>query len=303
MLVRGLTGLAVVVSGASAAFSTRASATQNSPPAAIERSTADGYRVTFTTINRNSKQPGNSVTQNIVMQVANGLARIDYSGAGVANLPAGAYTVYDAATSRMTMVLPTERQFVPMDSTGVGPTLGQARSMLNMVFTDVTATKDTLGVGELVLGYATRKFRVTMGFTAQINIEGTKFSLRTETESETQLSSEVSLLDPGFRMYGLSAQKTMGTDALFNGDTAMLRTAAIAAIPDAGFPMTQTTTTRIISAADTSTIESTMRVTAFTKTAIDRTTFEVPIGFTATDIGAMARKRVAEQPEPPAARR
>jgi hypothetical protein len=303
MIVRTVPGILLLLSGAAVVpVSDTADNASLPQPRQVAR-VGDGYRFTFTNITRNSKVPSASGESAVVLRVLDGVARMDYPGAGMPGLPVGAYMLYDASTLRMTMVLPAEKQFVPMDSAGMGGTIRDAQQMMNMTFANVTASRDSLGAGETLFGFATRKFVVRIAYTMNMAMGDMAISMRTETEAETHLSEAVAALDPGFRMSGQSMAKTMGVQAFYNGDTAMVRAVAAASVPAIGFPLMHVQRSRMIQSTDTTTLEIIWRMTGFGKADVPAAELVIPQGFTATDISAMARARMSQEPPAPAASR
>jgi hypothetical protein len=292
-----------LVLSAGLVVSTNGSAQRAGVPLPAARQ-ADGYRLTLSSTVSTSRGAKTPVAGDMVMLVKNGRARIEYAAPQATGLPADAYMLFDATTNRTTIVVPSQRKFVSMDSAGMTPMLGAIAEMPAMTFTNVVARRDALGTGDVVLGYTTRKIRVVFGYTAGINIGDVAMSLRTDVESESHYSDSLASLDPGFQMQGMASDaRLLARNTAFQKDTAMMRLSAIVGASEPGFPMANALRTRLIIGSDTTTTETVMRVTSVVRTNVDDLALSVPAGYTATDVRQVMSTPVAQPPEPPAAHR
>lgn len=260
---------------------------------------AASFIVTFATSFGSDDRAG--TTGSLTMRVRGSLARIDMPQGLMGNAK-GLYCLFDAARGRMTIVVPGRRLFAVVDS---GKPDGAAARLLERTprFSDVTGHRDSLGAGETILGFASRKYRMGMGVTMQTMPVAAQteamMQVRTETETEMNVSDEISALAPGFAAFGTAVSAGVaGNAAWFANDTAVRRVSALL-IPARGFPILQTTTTRLSLLGATSTSVVSMRMTSFEREPVRLEDLRVPDGYTATDLTSLSRLRVDAAGQPP----
>lgn len=271
-------------------------------PAQADRDAAAAqYTATLATSVRTSNGPGAARDGVMTIRVQGDRARVDYAFA-TPGLPAGSYILFDAGRMGTTLVVPAQKAFIVLDSSTAGGMLQQANEMLKPRSSAVTWHRDSLGAGETLLGFASRKFRMGMGMTMDVSSGDFAMSVRTETEVEMHVSEAIAALAPGFGALGrapggrnTAGSFTNGIGALLHGDSVVLRAIASMA-PPRGFPLVQVSTQRTIMRGDTTTTTTAMRLTSFERTAVPSDVFSVPAGFTPTDMMSLARKEFEARP-------
>ncbi|HYW49923.1 MAG TPA: hypothetical protein VE861_04910 [Gemmatimonadaceae bacterium] len=236
----------------------------------------------------------------MTLRVRGEQARIDYA-VDTPGMPAGTYFLFNAGLNTTTLVFPAQKSFMVLDSSTASGTVAQANEMLKPRFSAVASRRDSLGAGDTILGFPSRKFRVGMGMTMDVGAETMSMSVRTETQVEMHVSEAIAALAPGFRILGRTSRSSTsgfasGLSDLFRGDTAVHR-AMTAMTPPSGFITVQASTQRVIIRGDTTTTTTTMRLTSLERGDVPAGELVVPDGFTKTDMASVARQQM--QPRPP----
>lgn len=226
----------------------------------------------------------------MTVRVRGGRARVDYAEPDGVSLVY--YALYDAASDRAAFVLPSERKYVPFDS----GTMGKTFRDVPMHFSDVTAFRDSLGTGETLLDFPTRRFRigmayaVSMGSDSSLSLVGGALSVKTEMENVLQVSDVVLALAPGFRVLGgvLSAPYA---SAMFSADSAMIRASSLTR-PPRGVPLDTRSVMRTIHDGDTTTVATTTRLTSLVRGGVRAEDLLLPVSYSVAGFLELGRAQL-----------
>ncbi|MBM3907040.1 MAG: DUF4412 domain-containing protein [Gemmatimonadetes bacterium] len=197
--------------------------------------------------------------------------------------PAGVYTLLNAATASITMVDPSRKQAMVLDTRGTGNVMGAA-SAIGMKFdiADLTSTVADQGAGERILGRSTRKYHVSRSYTATMSMLGRKSSTRVKEEMDIWMTNDFAG-QRAFEEFG----KTLGRNTGMIGGAAQQKLMQDAEKLPKGVPLRQvinTTSTTDKGEAQTSSV--TMEMTDLANGNFDASLFEVPAGYQVVDLKA-----------------
>ncbi|MES3035732.1 MAG: hypothetical protein V4813_17140 [Gemmatimonadota bacterium] len=274
------------------------------PTSAAQRSsgTRPGSFIATVTMNEHSSDGTASAKSGVVtIRVHGGRARVDYPSNFTTAFP-GSYYLFSAEQRYATLVVPAERAFVvltPASDSSMTRLLAESPP----AFSDVSGFRDSLGSGETILGFTSRKVRMGIGLsmtTAPLQwVES--MTMRSEIETETHASDEIDALAPGFAAVWRDADAEVG-NAIFRGDSAVLRAVAMIA-PPRGFPLLRIRTHRSIMGDDTTVVTQTMRLQTLERADVRLDDMTVPAGFTATSGSGLRRLRQEREAGAPSGER
>lgn len=247
-----------------------------------------GFKVTMTGSMEAPGRAGATGPQanTTTVRVLDGKARIDVVRGGAANVAEGGWMLVDADAGSMSIVDPAKKRVMVMDSLASLAGGMADMGMMQMTVTDTSSRVEDLGAGEQVLGLATHKYRVRIGYTMNMTVMGKTMPMRTEQESVVQMSEDATLQATGFEAFEKAFRSSMGG---LGGAEAAKVIAALNANRPKGFPMSQDMQLRNIRNGDTTTVHNTMRVTELVRGGVSESDFVVPAGYQRNDVGASMR--------------
>lgn len=265
-------------------------------PAAATRAdipgSGDGFHFTYSgtmsTTLPSAKAPEAPRNVSTTVRVRDGKARVEFSAAMAPGMTAGTYALMDAGSATMTLVMPAKKEAMTMSPGGMASSMQGMAGMMKMTVTDTSSKMEDLGDGERVLGFATRKFRVTTGYTMNVSMMGTTTSMRTENTSVVQVSEAVGALDAGFTTFGASFARNFGAEAAMAG-TGFEQLKALSSLQPKGFPLVMEQETRMIRAGDTTQTKTSWRMTELARGGVQPSDLTLPEGYTVTDLAAMMK--------------
>lgn len=188
---------------------------------------------------------------------------------------AGMYSVIDRRDSTMMTVMPKQKMATLMS---LGASFPAGAPTLRMGATHVASSRtDTLGAGETINGYETRRFRVTSTGTSDFSVGSQMCSHPFELVTDIWFAPQLDMADAVSALVGGIAGAGIPT---------MTDGAPPAAAPRAaGAPLrTIMRSTTRDARGNTHTVTSTMEVTELNHDAIDDSTFAVPAGYRLMDM-------------------
>ncbi|MCC7054149.1 MAG: hypothetical protein IT355_12865 [Gemmatimonadaceae bacterium] len=257
----------------------------------------DGFQVTMTgTVERPAAGPQAAGTDTTIttVRVLDGKARIDFSRGAANGLSTGGWMLVESDGARMSMVDPVAKKVMTMDGLLGKEGMGGMGGMMQMTVKDTSSQVEDLGAGETVLGFATRKYRVTTRYTIEMSMMGRALPMRTEQSSVVHLSNDVALLDAGFSAFDKAFTSSMNG---ITGNQAAEAIMALNASRPKGFPLIQEQESRVIRDGDTTTTRSAYRVTGFSRSAVGPADFTIPADYSRNDVGASLRDAKAKANE------
>jgi hypothetical protein len=245
----------------------------------------EGFQFTLSmTTDASAGQP--VAAAGIVMQtkvrVLGSDVRMDFESDANPSMRKGSFMLMGASSPKLTVVNPIERKAIvidPAQMAGVAGAMGGGQQM-KMDVADVSSRTEELGPGETILGFTTKKYRVTNGYTMNISVMGRTTSSRTESVSTMQVSEELGSMAPAFQNFG---ERFANAFLGFGGD-AMKKIMELNRSLPRGFALAQEQVTTATAMGRTMTTTSRLRVSAFTRGGVTAAYFVVPDGLTTVDM-------------------
>jgi hypothetical protein len=231
------------------------------------------------------------------VRIRGGKARVDFASEMGRVMRKGSYMLVDAASRQVMIVLPEEKRIITMDSAG-GSLTKAMRGVMTMAVTDTSSRVEDLGAGETVLGFTTRKYRVTRAYTMRMTMMGRSTDIRHESVATIHMSRDIDALDPAFDAFARSFTTAMGTGA-GEGDAMTTIGALNKGLPK-GFAVLQEEESRSTSAGSTTVTRTTWRVTDFGRGGVDAGDLAAPEGYAKGDMMSMQRRGGNAMSRPPA---
>jgi hypothetical protein len=257
----------------------------------------EGYTLRFTsssTVERGRVPRGADGTARTEMmgtvKLQGGKARLDFnqlpqsptSGAPSA-IQEGGFMLLDAGTKRFIMVNPKTREAIQMDGDLSAAMAGPMMPKFDV--SDVTSRTEDLGAGETILGFATRKYRISNAYTLSVSMMGQTQRMRNEQVTEVQSSDEIAAFDPAFAMFQETFQNSFG--GIMKDVVDKLKAANPTGFAPRGFVLAQTSRNLVVANGDTTVTNSTLRVTQFQPGAVVASEFAVPADVKVVDLKQM----------------
>lgn len=172
-------------------------------------SVVDGYRYTMTGTQTAGGMPGRAdgtQTMEVRGQVAAGVLRMEYpKGAGPFSRP-GVYMLMDSRTNEVVLIDSMARKSVSVSE-------GMSSAVMNvaaqMIISDTSSRHEDLGPGDVVLGHATRKFRLTIRYTMSAG-DVAESKVSTVQITTMHVSEAVTALDPALALATSRAMTPLG---------------------------------------------------------------------------------------------
>jgi hypothetical protein len=240
----------------------------------------DGYRYTMTGTQTSGGMPGRpdgTQAMEVRGQVAGGVLRTETPvGGGPFSRP-GVYTLMDGRTNEVVLIDSVARKIVAI-SEGLTAAVGNLAA--EMTISDTASTLEELGPGEVVLGYPTRKVRLTIRYAMSV---GDNAESKTSTVQVTtvHVSDAVTALDPGFALTTPGAMSPVGKAA--PGTALEQYVATLTGKLPKGFALVLEQEMRITAMAMEVATASRMRVTELAPVRVAKATLSPPAGFEKAD--------------------
>lgn len=249
---------------------------------------AEGWTFTWK-VSAEGQGPQNSTMQ--VRVLANNV-RVDFQAGTMPGVQGAGFMLLDADKGQMTMVSPQERSAVVMEAGGMTAALDQLSAAgITMNFKDVTSSVDDLGAGERILGHATRKYRITQGYTIEVSAMGFNRTMQIENTIESWMATDFAPADQkAFDEFSKNFAQSMSGMAAIGGEAMKKMAAELQARMPKGFPLKQVQTTSTTDEGRPSTTRSTMEVTSMQKTQLEPSVFQVPAGYTVRTMSDAMKK-------------
>lgn len=245
------------------------------PPRAVE-----GYVVTQRITTNGSKDTGT-----VRLKLLPGRVRIEMEGVQ-AEIPAGVFMLM-RDDGRLSVVMPSERRVMVMDIAALTSGAEAMGGMGSMEFKDVSADVEDLGAGETILGYATRKYRITQKYTIAVSIMGQSMSTTNSTAAEVWMAADVPGVSEGMNRFTESVGGALSGGA---GPAKPLVDALKGKAPKGTALKSVATTTVLKPGEEPETTVTTSVVTSITKTDINAAEFETPAGYEVMDLAELMKK-------------
>ena len=189
----------------------------------------------------------------------------------------GTYIIVRSGSRTELIVDPEKHTYIELNADSMAKFAASARNalggMVKTEMTDVTADVQPLGPGETIQGYSTMKYRITNGYTMTTSMMG-------RTRHTTQHTTSDIWMAP--KLEGLFNPMARGAPQGGNAALADKIAAAYAKIGK-GVPI-KSVTQSVTSGDQTSSSTSTMELLNIKTGPVSPSLFEVPAGYTKTDI-------------------
>lgn len=264
-----------------------------------------GWRIVARTTVTNGAGGSPAATSTMTMQLLGGRARVDMEGGPSREaMGKGGYMLLDAASGRTMLVNPAEKKALVMDGDMMGGAMGP---MMDISVTDVDVQAQDIGAGGTYLGYRTRKHRVRTAYTLRITMKGAAAArmptamppqvVRTVTEGESEVSAEITSLDPAFDLFGERFMRGMAQGTGMR----QLSEAMRAKWPKGLALRSRLTTTTSIEGGPRTTATNVMEVTELRRAEVDPAALRLPAGYEAVEMSRLMQQRPARgRPAAPA---
>jgi hypothetical protein len=246
---------------------------------------ADGWRFKWK-VTVQSEQKGVPATPSMTVSLVAGKARMDYEGeVNQPGMKKGGYMILDADKGTMTMVSPEDKKAMIMDPAAIGNAMGAmgASGMVKMEVADAKVDVESLGAGESILGYPTKRYRISRSHTMNVSVMGRKNSSKESSVSEVWMADKF-IEDKAFEAWAKNFARGMGS---MGGDAMkQLMELEQAKMPKGIALKSVTTSTSTDPKGKAVATTMTMEMQELKKTSFDASLFEVPAGYEVVDMKA-----------------
>lgn len=195
----------------------------------------------------------------------------------------GAYMLFDAASTTLTLVDPSRKQAMIIDAKG-GDGFASMASGLGVKFdvSDVQTSVTDLGAGERILGRSTRKYHISRSYSTSMSVLGRKSTTNTKEETDSWVTNDFA----GQRAFDEFGRTMARSTRMIGGNAAAKLNADAEKLPK-GVPLKQVVTTTTTSdKGETHTMTTTMEMLDLTSGNFDPSLFAVPAGYQTLDLKA-----------------
>lgn len=253
--------------------------------------TVDGWRFRWK-VTSDGGQRGASAQPSMTVSLIPGKARMDFEGEQRGGMvKKGGFIILDATKGTMTVVDPEERKAMVMEPQALGGMMDAMGGMMKMEVSDVKVATESLGAGESILGYATRKYKVMRSFTLTVTVMGRKNVTRDQSESELWVADRF-IEDKAFEAWATNFARGFGG---MGGDAfKALIDAERANAPKGTVLKSVMRSTNTDAGGKATTVTTTMEMQELKKLSLDAGLFEVPAGYEVVDLKAQLAEANAE---------
>lgn len=203
-------------------------------------------------------------------------AKVEFLSSGNPIMPAGSYLISKDGGKAVFLVNPKEKTFSKFDMEGMMQMAGGAMKMMNMKFSDPVVEKLGEEPNGLVANLPTIHYRYRTSYSMSMSFMGMKSSSKVVREEE--IWSAPKLVEMALGIWLRKAPPKFGDPSLDN-----LVKAEMEKIQ--GFPLKRTTVqTSTNEKGKTEVTRTTMEVTSLEMAVVPASTFEIPAGYTETDL-------------------
>ncbi len=241
------------------------------------------YTVTASAAGRASENGGLTLD----VAVWHGTARITVREGALRNLTGDRGMILVRSSDSTIVVLnPTRRDALVARSGELGALLagGQAGGVPIDV-SDVSSVTRARGAGTRVLGFSTQRVELEQRYTMQLSSPTVKKTLRTVQTAQLDVSRDLQQLDAGFRAFAEQFARALELPAAVRAALRVVERG----VPN-GFPLRSSTSAQSVVGTDTLRTERHAEVTAFSRAAVDTTTFVIPAGYRVTEMSRLLQR-------------
>lgn len=250
----------------------------------------DGYdmtiRQTMQSTGRIGVVTGEPRTVDTRVRILDGRLRIDARSDAIPSLRPGSFVLMDAAAGRMQMVDTAAREVMVVDGAAMRTLFGAT----SMTVRDTSSSREDLGPGETILGYPTRKYRVTIRYAVESNGSADVY-VTYLTTGTLQMSEQVAALDAGFGSFG---RRLLDGNGVPIADASSATLAALAKAMPAGFALQGDMETRLSIRSHEESTRSEWRVLSLARGGVHAADVTAPVGYTIVDMNAMLQQSLDE---------
>ncbi len=241
------------------------------------------YTVTASAAGRTSETGGLTLD----VAVWHGTARITVREGALRNLTGDRGSILVRSSDSTIVVLnPTRRDALVARSGELSALLagGQAGGVPIDV-SDVSSVTRARGAGTRVLGFSTQRVELEQRYTMQLSSPTVKKTLRTVQTAQLDISRDMQKLDVGFRIFAEQFARALELPAAVRAALRVVERG----VPN-GFPLRSSTSAQSVVGTDTLRTERRTEVTAFSRAAVDTTTFVIPAGYRVTEMSRLLQR-------------
>jgi len=255
---------------------------------------APGTTYTFRSTTQSVDGKGNKkdVTSMVARgQVTGTKARLDFDATNGPSMPMaerGNYMIIDGGSGTMTVVDPGDKQYTETNMAEFGKGLAGMMSamggMVKMSVSDVQVATEKLGAGEAIAGHSTEHYRMTQSYTMAMSMFGRKSTTAMKGTIDYWVAPDLKHLVNPFMEFGGSMAGSMG--AMGGGMQELMdKTQAAQKQLFVGMPVKMVSTTVATDEkGNQSTTIATTEMSDFKSADIPASAFEVPSGYTKTEL-------------------
>lgn len=253
----------------------------------------DGWRFRWK-VTSDARGQGAAAQPSMTVSLIPGKARMDFEEVQRGGLvKKGGFILLDAGKGTITVIDPEEKKAMVMEPSALGGMMNAMGmgGMMKMEVSDVKVATESMGAGEPILGFATRKYKVSRSYTLTVTIMGRKNVNKEQSESEVWMADRV-IDDRAFEEWAKNFGRGFGGmggeafKALIEAEQAnapkgtLLKAVTRSTMTDGGGKATTTTTT--------------MEMQELKKLSLDAGLFEVPAGYEVVDLKAQLAEATAQ---------
>ncbi|MEJ7811083.1 MAG: DUF4412 domain-containing protein [Gemmatimonadaceae bacterium] len=228
-------------------------------------------------------------------QVTGTKARLDFDATNGPAMPMaerGNYMLIDGGSGMLTIVAPGDKQYTEMNMAefgkGIAGMMSAMGGMMKMSVSDVQVSTEKVGAGETIAGHATEHYRVTNSYTMAMSMFGRKSTTAMKGTIDYWVAPDLKHLVNPFMEFGGSMAGSMASSmGAMGGGMQDLMDKMQAAQKQlfTGMPVKMVSTTVATDEKGTqSTTIATTEMSDFKSADIPASTFEVPAGYTKTEL-------------------
>lgn len=295
LLAGAMVSAACATGGTGQAVGQPAATTKPTHDGAAATAADEGFRFTFNaTVRTDGAQPGVPAGPSemaFVTRVLGSRMRVDFGNVSDPLMPKGRYMIADVATQVMYAVTPSDRTVIvsSLDTLPAAPSDADEQYLTKVSVSDTSSRVEDLGPGESVLGFVTRKYRVTRSHTRRTDMSGRIEEARTESVATMHLTTELVPQFARVEVFNSMFGHDLGGSASRAAASATIR-ALDGSVPK-GFTLLQEEERRVTRSGTTTTTQSISRMTAFARGGVPASELTVPAGYTITDMREPTRER------------
>lgn len=226
-----------------------------------------------------SGMPGHNTAIAVRATAVNGKIRLAVTG--LPDEVFGNYTIFDSAAGTITMVFPKGK--LVLLASGKPPVAGTEPIIRMEIHVDPGYAVEDLGRGDLILGYATHRYRESLAYETRVTVGGDSCTRHVREVSELWVTP-----DSGFPDIEASMRRAASGAFSFLSSDMLQKIADARGSRIRGTVIRRTTTADPLAPPDSLPIHMRWEITELRRTRIGRSDFEVPASYNVRDMRAMA---------------